>query len=90
MVGVGRAVFWNKTRVPKASLPNDHIVWIHGGKAVDLGPATLEDLKLMAYVSQQAYIRLPTKKNAISPNTLSRARALSRRMYDAARLTETG
>ena len=83
-------MFWNKTRVPKASLPNEHIVWVHDGQIVDLGSISLEDLKLMAYVSQEAYVRLPARKTATKSNTLSRVQAITRRMYDAAKLTQQG
>ncbi len=81
-------MFKKRTKVPTANLEPSHLYWVEDGKVVDMGSVSLEDLKLLAYVTQEAKIKLATRKNTASTRTLSRALALAQRMYDAGRLTK--
>lgn len=55
----------------------------HDGALIDLGPCTLEDLRLMAFVAQEAYIRLPSKRgrSKTTPQALARVRNITRQMW---------
>ncbi len=77
------------TGVTTTSLNKQHLYWVNEeGKVVDLGKAGLEDLKLTAYVTEQARSRLSVRKNTASQATLTRVESLCKRMYDKARLTK--
>ena len=60
-----------------------HLMLEHDGALIDLGPCTLEDLRLIAFVSQEAYIRLPSKRgrSKTTPVALARVRNITRQMW---------
>ena len=62
-----------------------HLVLEHDGELIDLGPCSLEDLRLIAFVAQEAYIRLPSKRgrSRTTPGTLARVRNLTRAFWQA-------
>lgn len=79
---------FNKVKVPTEKLTPEHLFWMHEGTLVDMGAVSVEDLKLLAYVTQEAKGKLPTRKNTASLRTLSRANSLAQRMFDASKLTK--
>lgn len=62
-----------------------HLVLENDGHLIDLGPCSLEDLRLLAFVAQEAYIRLPSKRgrSKTTPGTLARVRNLTRAFWQA-------
>lgn len=73
---------WPLRRVPKQLLRSGHAVWISpSGDAVDLGPLTLEDARLLAFVAQEA-ARRPWRASRATGRALDRSRALAERWYD--------
>lgn len=62
-----------------------HLMLEHEGALIDLGPCSLEDLRLMAFVTQEAYIRLPSKRgrSKTTPGTLARVRNKTRQFWQA-------
>lgn len=62
-----------------------HLHLEHDGVLVDLGPCSLEDLRLIAFVAQEAYVRLPSKRgrSKSTPGTLSRVRNVTRQFWQA-------
>jgi hypothetical protein len=75
------------TRVPKATLRTGHVYWVTDDGIKDLGPVTLEDLRLLEYVTQEAAGRLTATKRKGGPSalTLSRVRAFARRLHLSAK-----
>lgn len=80
------ALFSKRTKVPTESLPKGHIILISSeGAITDLGPCDLEDLRLTAYVAQEAYNRLPAKRSRrVRTNTLGRVRSFTDTIYKKA------
>jgi hypothetical protein len=71
--------------VPYERVKEGHLMLEHEGALLDLGPCTLEDLRLIAFVGQEAYIRLPAKRgrSRSTPQTLGRVRSLTRQFWQA-------
>lgn len=71
--------------VPYERVKEGHLMLEHEGALLDLGPCTLEDLRLIAFVGQEAYIRLPSKRgrSRSSAQTLGRVRNLTRQFWQA-------
>jgi len=61
--------------VPAEKVRKGHLMLEVDGALVDLGPCTLEDVKMIAYVSQEAYARL--KRSKVTPKTLAKVRRLT-------------
>ena len=78
-------MFLKRKRVPTYSLEEGHIYWLNNGNVVDLGPASVEDLRLAAYVTQEARIRLPGRKTSASIATLTRVDSFIKKMYKKAK-----
>lgn len=78
--------FLGYVRVQKANLRTGHIYWIEDDKTHDLGPATLEDFRLLALVTEESVARLAVKRGGRrpTPNTLGRVRAFAKRLYNRA------
>lgn len=62
-----------------------HLHLEHNGVLIDLGPCSLEDLRLIAFVAQEAYIRLPSKRgrSKSTPGTLAKVRTLTKGFWQA-------
>jgi hypothetical protein len=62
-----------------------HLMLEHDGVLIDLGPCSLEDLRLIAFVAQEAYIRLPSKRgrSKSTPGTLAKVRTLTKGFWQA-------
>lgn len=73
------------TAVPVERVVKGHLMLEHEGALMDLGPCTLEDIRLIAFVAQEAYIRLPSKRgrSKSTPKTLGRVRNITRQMWKA-------
>lgn len=71
--------------VPAERVREGHLMLEHEGALIDLGPCTLEDLRLIAFVTQEAYIRLPSKRgrSKTSPMALGRVRNVTRQFWEA-------
>lgn len=71
--------------VPYERVREGHLMMEHEGALLDLGPCTLEDLRLIAFVTQEAAVRLPSKRgrSRATPQALSRVRNLTRQFWQA-------
>lgn len=71
--------------VPYERVKEGHLLLEHEGALLDLGPCSLEDLRMVAFVAQEAYVRLPSKRgrSKSTPGTLSRVRNLTHAMWQA-------
>lgn len=71
--------------VPYERVVPGHLMLEHEGALLDLGPCTVEDLRLIAFVSQEAYVRLPSKRgrSKSTPGTLSRVRRITNQFWQA-------
>lgn len=69
--------------VPVEAIPAGHLLLEHDGDLLDLGPCTLEDLRMIAFVAQEAYVRLPSKRgrSKTTPGTLARVRNVTRQFW---------
>jgi len=87
---------WSRgtVKVAQARLKDGHLLLVQEGKVVDLGECTLEDLKVLSYVTQEAYGRLTVKrrKHGASTVTLARVKNFADRLYSRAHegLTTSG
>lgn len=77
------------TRVPKTTLQAGHLYWINDDKPVDLGTASLEDFKLLAFVAQEAATRMRSGGRRGGKATLGRVWAFASRLHDRAKAVDT-
>lgn len=66
-------------------IPEGHLMLEQDGALIDLGPCSLEDLRMIAFVAQEAYVRLPSKRgrSKTTPGTLARVRNKTRQFWQA-------
>lgn len=80
------SLFKRGVKVSVERLPRGHALLVRAdGSVVDLGVCTDEDVKLLAYVAQEAYVRLSGRKTRLDNTTLGRVRELTRRFYRASK-----
>ena len=70
-----------KRTADELGLARGHLYWVpaEGGRPRDLGKVEAEDAKLLSYVVREIGARVKTSR--VTSQTLSRARALSDRIY---------
>lgn len=75
-------------KVEREKLERGRVYWVtDAGDVRDLGPATEEDWKLTAFVTEQAYKRLTPAKARTGITTLGRVRGFTQRLYMMAKST---
>lgn len=71
---------WPLRRVPRALLRPGHAVWLSpDGDVVQLGALTVEDMRLLAFVTQEAQTR--HRGGRATPAALSRCREMAAQWY---------
>lgn len=81
--GWRRWLFGKHREIETVHVRKGHLLLEHDGTLIDLGPCTLEDLKLIAFVAQEAYIRLPSKRgrSKTTPTALARVRNITNQFW---------